>query len=143
MIETLKRLSPVPIIFTEPKQDCFAVYYSGNESMNLFKRIEIDKTLKSYENIAILAHEIAHALHDAKDCKCMKNPDYVEREIHAHKDSLRFLLKHKQKKALKWLIERIKEHAIERCCHDEALPAAKHLMKLKLWQKCLGFVNNP
>ena len=140
MIEVLKRLSPVPIVFIEPKQDCFAQYCSGNESMNLFKRIEIDKTLKPYENIAILAHEIAHALHDVKDCKCMKNSDHTEREIHAHKDSLRFLLKHKQKKALKWLVERIKEHTAGNYYHDEAQPAAKHIMKLKLWQKCLDYV---
>ena len=140
MIEMLKRLSPVSIIFTEPEQGCFAYYCNENESMNLLKRIEIDKTLKPHENIAILAHEIAHALHDVKNCKCMKNPDYVEREIHAHKDSLRFLLKHKQKKALKWLIKIIREHSNEGCYNNEAQPAAKHIMKLKLWQKCLDYV---
>lgn len=136
----LKRLSPVPIEFVAPKLDCFAQYCGGNKNINLFKRIEIDKTLKSHESIAILAHEIAHALHDAKNCDCMKNPNHKYREIHAHKDSLKFLLKHKQKKALKWLIERIKEHTIEGAWNNEAQPAAERIMKLKLWQKCLDYV---
>ena len=105
--------------------------------------IEILNSLKKHREIAVLIHEIAHAICNEKNCKCLKvyekNP--VLTEIHAFKYTLRWLLKHQQKKALKFELKRIESYIEYRS--DHYVDVAKHLMKLKLWQKCLNFVNNP
>jgi len=139
MIETLKRLSPVPIEFVYPKVGVIGEYFWGDDKTTPFlnKRIEVDKTLKKHEHIAVLSHEIAHALCDVKNCNCRESK--ILEEIHAHKYSLNLLLKHEQKASLKWLLMKIEEHL--NCSHfSPAIEAAKHIMKLKLWQKCLDYV---
>ena len=97
----LKRLSPVPIEFTALEYpDDLGVFFWGKEIAPFSgRRIEISKSLPQLQRIIILSHEVGHALHCKKDCKHFENLDHLKREIYAHKYSLRFLLKHKQKES--------------------------------------------
>jgi len=145
MIEILKRLSPVPIEFVDEMEiPGYDGMFWGNEVSSIgHPYIEIDNNLENYQKIATLIHEIGHALCGEKKCQCVKtyeeNPKLAE--IHAYKYELKWLLEHKQKKALKYEMEGIKSFIENR--PDHYAEAAKHIMKLKLWQKCLNFVNNP
>ena len=140
----LKRLSPVPITFTELEcpEDIGVFFWSHGETLfsGTGERIEVSENLQQSQRIAILSHEVGHALCFEKKCKCFENSDIAKREIHAHKYSLRFLLKHEQKESLKWLINDIEERSAKYDLWEKIL---KHLIKSKLWQKCLNFVNNP
>ena len=142
MIEMLKRLSPVLITIMAIKYpDDLGSFYWGSETAPFSgRRIEISERLSRPQCIAVLSHEVGHALCYEKNCKCFNNPDIVKREVHAHKYSLGFLLKHKQKESLKWMTEDIRKRSHDNYVFEQIL---KHLTKLKLWQKCLNFVNNP
>jgi len=142
VIETLKRLSPVPIEFVDEMR-CFGfcgMFWDDGVSSIGHPFIEIDNNLENHQKIATLIHEISHAICSGKNCKCVKiyekNPALAE--IHAYKYELKWLLKHKQKGALKYEIEQIELHIKNRS--DHYVEAAKHIMKLKLWQKCLDYV---
>ena len=142
MLKELEQLSPVPVTTTTIEHpDDLGVFYWGNSKAPFSgRRIEISNRLSQSQHIAVMAHEVGHALCYDKRCKCFDNPNIVERETHAHKYALKFLLKHEQKKALKWMIEDIKE----RSNHDNHIfrMALKHIMKLKLWQKCLDYIED-
>ena len=139
MIETLKRLSPVPINFK--KMNSMGLYHHINIFMSYSSHIEISNSLGKYRRMSVLAHEVGHAQCDAKNCNCMINRNnHTLAEMHAFKFALNWLLKHKQKRALKVTINNINMCAGD---PDHYAKAAKHIMKLKLWQKCLNFVNNP
>lgn len=135
MIEMLKQLSPVPIKFKNGREmSDIGLYFA--EDTYYSPHIEIANDLEKHHKIAILAHEIGHALCSKKNCKCMINKDdHTLAEYHAFKFELEWLLKHKQRKALKSTVKNIKS------CHSGPhKSAAKHIMRLKLWQKCLDYV---
>ena len=142
MIEMLKRLSPVPIEFVDEMIDWgySGMFWDEKGSLVGHPYIEILDSLEEHEKIAVLAHEIGHAICKEKNCECFKvykkNPALVE--IHAYKYDLNWLLKHKQKRALKYEIRQLELHVENRS--DHYTEAAKHIMKLKLWQKCLDYV---
>lgn len=140
-LKDLKRLCPVPIhfmdIMTHP-QFAGAYYDIGNHSGK--PHIEIDNSLTGSQKITTLIHEIGHALCDSKDCKCMSNPDHTEREIHANKFVLRRLMKYGLKKELREEMERIEQQAYGGALYAYYECAAKHTIKLKLWQKCSDYV---
>ena len=70
----------------------------------------------------------------------MKNSDHAKREIHAHKYTLKWLLKYKRKEILKQEMKSIVKQANGYACYEYYTKAAKHIMKLKLWQKCLDYI---
>lgn len=144
MIDKLIKLSPVPVEFT----DTIEIGYAGTfwhkkydcerpPLPNHIPYIEIKDDLETSEKISALIHEISHAKCHEKNCDCVESPDYTKREIHAFKFQLKWLLKHKQKESLKDAMAVIKE-GLNR--HDHYLKAAKHIMKLKLWKKCVEFI---
>lgn len=142
-IEQLIQLSPVPIKFINLVNNSSywaGAYFKINESVTGKAYIEILNKLDNYQKIITLTHEIAHANCDTKGCKCMKNPDYTEREIHANKFTLSWLLKYKQKEALKQEMKSLTAQANGYSKYEHYVKAAKHIMKLKLWQKCLDYV---
>ena len=142
-IEELIQLSPVPVKFTNDiyNPHFAGVYYEGETKGYTGKaRIEIADDLTNCQKIRVLVHEIGHAICDMKNCKCMSNPDHVKREIHANKFVLSWLLKHKQKEALKQEILQLEGQANGQTCYGYYEKAAKHVMKLKLWQKCINYI---
>lgn len=143
MIEQLKRLSPVPIEFKDEMSilDFSGIYYSTDGFTGKTAYIEVSNNLDNDQKIAVLVHEIGHATCDVKGCKCMKNPDHTEREIHANKFTLKWLLKHKQKEALSGEINCITKQANGFSSRSYYITAARHIMGLKLWQKCLNYIN--
>ena len=142
-INELKRLSPVPITFVDVmrNENFCGVFCHGKEFDGDGKAyIEISNGLEHYQKIATSIHEIGHAKCYEKNCKCMRNPDHTEREIHAVKFQLRWLLKYKQKEGLKWETDSIIRQANGHASYGYYIKAAKHIMKLKLWQKCLNYL---
>ena len=141
MIEMLKRLSPVPIKFVDEMRHWGydGMFWYGNFSPG-HPYIEILNDLEKHIKIAVLIHEIAHAMCNEKNCKCLKmyekNPALAE--IHAFKYTLKWLLEHKQKRALRYELKVIESYIENRS--DHYVDVAKHIMKLKLWQKCLNYV---
>ncbi|KKN19125.1 hypothetical protein LCGC14_0948810 [marine sediment metagenome] len=143
MLDRLIESSPVPIKFVDAVDNPYwcGIYYQGETKGYTGKaRIEILAELDNCQKMSTVVHEIGHAQCDARDCKCMKNSDYTEREIHAYKFTLSWLLKHKQKKTLKQEIYSLRRQASGDTCSEYYTKAAKYIMKLKLWQKCLDYV---
>jgi len=81
---------------------------------------------------------------DKNKCKCflkVRKDGYTNSlaEQHAHKFALKWLLDNKCKRALKYLIKIIPGDS-QYLKSDPHKTAAKRIMKLKLFQKCLDFV---
>ena len=138
----LIKLSPVSISFVSKINISFTAnaitigaFYSKQDGQ-VKTYIEVLNSLSKYQKIATLLHEIGHAKCDMKKCKCISVCS-AEGEIHAYEYTLMWLLKNKQKKVLKVEMKRIKNN---RDRIDYYGKAAKAIMKLKLWQKCLDYV---
>jgi hypothetical protein len=135
-VKNLIQLSPVPINFITLffgfcGEYCYRGPYTGHPHIN------IDNSLQEHESLAVLAHEIGHAICGAKNCYCLKNPDRAIREFHAHKWSLKWMLKNKQAIALRWELQCIKG-TLKR--NDYYHDAAKQIKKTRLWRKCVKYV---
>ena len=135
VIEMLTQLSPVPVLFRSTKgEGGLGTYFSGPNA----PYIVISNSLREHrEIIAVLVHEIGHAICDEKECKCMNQTDKTLAETHAYKFELSWLLKHKRTEELNIAMGTI-DHALHQSgyCGD----AAKHIMRLKLWQRCLDYL---
>ena len=140
-INELKRLSPVPVSFMDvmTHRQFSGAYYSIKYCSGK-PCIEIRKDLTNGQKIITLIHEVGHALCDSEGCKCMSNPDHTQREIHANKFVLRRLMKYKLKKEIKVEMVQIEKQANGLTNYIYYKTAAKHIMKLKLWQKCLNYL---
>ena len=139
-LKDLVCLSPVSVYFFEMDGIFVGTYYDKAESITGKAHIEIDSKLTNNQKITTLIHEIGHAFCDAKGCKCMKNSDHTEREIHTNIFVLRQLIKHKQKEILREEIHHIEQVAAGAAFHEYYINAADHIMKIKLWQKCLDYI---
>lgn len=139
-VEQLIRLSPVPVEFVGEMQ-CpgYAGMFWSEDFSSGHPYIEILDSLENYQKIATLIHEISHAVCKANNCECyikqQKQPELAE--IHAYKFELAWLLKNKQKETLEYEIRNI---PLLKNRSDHYAGAVKHIMKLKLWQKCLDYV---
>ena len=143
ILDDLIKTSHIPIRFIEMENDFYGCYYHRGKFFSYDKeldipRIEIRDSLKNYQKIATIIHEKAHSICDKKNCSCLKNPNRKYREIHAYIYELKWLLKYKQKKGLRWLINRLIDYADDNS--DYYSKAAQHIIKTKLWQKCLKYI---
>ena len=139
ILKKLKQLSPVPVKFVHDT-DVFLGRYCDRGKYEEYPCIKIINCLDNHEKIAVLTHEIGHALCYKKGCECTASyDDYIKREIHAFKYSLNWLLKNEQKESLHWSIMSIKAFLNR---YDHYAKVAEHIMKLKLWQKCLDYVGD-
>lgn len=98
--------------------------------------IEVLNSLSKRQKIATLLHEIGHAKCSKKKCEC-RLVNSAKGEIHANGYALNWLLKNKHKKILKTEMKLIKNNSDRIDYYGEA---AKHIMKLKLWQECLEYI---
>lgn len=138
ILETLKRLSPVPIEFVCGDRNYLGRYYHEGNYED-YPCIKIINELSNDEKLSVLAHEIGHALCFEKKCECVLTKDYIKRETHACEYQLSWLLKHKQLKSLEWSMKTLKKWLNR---YDHYVEVAQNIMKLKLWQKCLDYVNS-
>lgn len=141
----LKKLSPVPIHFVNEIYNpnwCGVYYGSHTNQTGKELSIEIIDSLTDSQKTITLVHEIGHALCDSKGCECMKSPDHTQREIHAYKFTLKYLMKHKLKAELKSEIAQIIHQANGNTSYAYYQKTAKHIMKLRLWRKCLDYVED-
>lgn len=128
----LKKLSPVEIRY-QPCRNLGAYYYPKYDTGQLKSFIEIDDDLEPTEQVLILLHEIGHAVHHIKNCKCHTDKNRTLAEYHAH----RFIMKH-----IKGDNELIKEFvkAMYMFIHSEFAVergAAKRIVKLKSYANLL------
>lgn len=138
-IKELVQISPVPIQFmsalSTPGYNGLYIHpdsvYSGCKA-----RIEIKSELKGEHKLAVLVHEISHALCAQKNCKCQSSP--ALREQHAYTYELKWLLKHKLKEALRSEMRHIKTLRFD--VMPQYRMATEKIMKSKLWRRCLIYV---
>ena len=135
VIETLEQLSPVPVLFRDTEgEGCSGIYFSGPN----VPYIVVSNSLKEHRKIIIvLVHEIGHAICGEKECKCINQTDKTLTEIHAMKFELNWLLRHKRTEELNLAAGTIEYYLNQ---SDNYGNAAKHIMKLKLWQRCLDYL---
>ena len=144
VIKKLIELSPCKVIFGQWLDVYYGAYDYSNFSAGVQKtEIQIEVNHPIHEQIAVLAHELGHALCAQKGCKCrLKHKEYgsmiitdeVLTEYHAFKYALTWLLKHKQKKSLQWVMPFMGKE------WGPHLIAVRKVKKLKLWEKCKRFI---
>ncbi len=141
----LEKLSPCKIEYGQWYNVCFGCYdYYQSTVARPFGAIRIDNKETIDTQLAVLSHEIGHAVCDNNQCNCVQNVRLHKEcnsliELHAHLFALKWLIKNKHKKALNKLIAIIKNVSIinEDCAHRTA---ANELMKKRIWRKCLKLI---
>ena len=123
----IEKLSPVKIIYRR-SIDCCGLYDATN------KYITIEATIVGAEKAVVLLHEIGHAIHDAKNCRCMAMEDrsnHTLGEYHA----LRFVMnyiKGNQEQIQIFIQGIIRELRRGDIAHRTAV---RRIMKLKAYKK--------
>lgn len=135
---TIAKKCPCPVILTRNCLNTTSYYYSKAVYANK-RRIEINSMGNYAEDIVSLIHEKVHAEHETKKCKCMNLTNRTLAEYHAYKEGLQIALKSGKKAIIKKTILLIKSQA-ELNYPNEHTSAAKRVMKLKIWQKCLDYL---
>lgn len=97
-------------------------------------------TLQS-EKTATLLHEIGHAIHYRRHCKCYQTDDRVLKEYHAQKFALRFMLRYKLTGALRWDIQNWEYNA--HTYSEVYQKAFAQLQQDKIWHKCKNYLTRP
>lgn len=138
-LEKLIELAPCVVEFVSMP---FFVDGAFHHPKGIAHHIEVDRMAQKDTQIAILAHEIGHALCEAKGCKCRNSlpGNHEPAEYHAMKFALTWLLKHQCKVSLRdefCNIRGLAKNSIKFSAHHKA---AKRITKLKLWQKCEDYI---
>lgn len=126
----LKQLSPYPISnFLDSR-----FVYGGKSPVIMISTLVKNPAIKT----AMLAHEIGHAIHYKRNCKCFINNDQVLIELHAHRFALHFMLRYKFIGALHYCILYTKNNMSHFPRHY--VVAFEQLQTEKIWDKCLKFL---
>jgi len=141
-INCIMSLSSVPISFIpeigvpiDGYEFIGRCYYTRNLfDSKLQPHIEIRNDLSEHRKIACLLHEISHAKCYEKKCRCSKSTNKLKAEIHAFTYTLKWLLKYKYRQTLKIEMQCIKNYST-----GLYYKAAKHIMRTRLWKKCLRY----
>lgn len=120
----IRKLSPVKIVYVSEYPVRVRYYNYG-------KFIEISKGFRPALHAVLLLHEIGHAIHHAKNCKCMQLYDHTLAEYHAE----RFVMKHIKGngRLIKAFIET--QRTSSNSSSDEHKDTAKRIMGLKSYAK--------
>lgn len=130
----LERIAPYPVVNYEENPKYGGRFVYGDKPV-----IKIAPYMKTPAiRVAILVHEIGHAIHYKRGCKCMD--EWELSELHAHRFALRFMLRYKFVTALRYTIR----HTINGMPHFPRyyVTAFEQLQTEKIWQKCLDFLEN-
>jgi hypothetical protein len=105
--------------------------------------IQITSSLPEYKKLASLAHELGHARHFKRHCKCYWDDEdaiqsFIIKELHAMKFELAVLLHLKARRSLKWVM---REYS---CLSDYSNKATqivlRKLYQTKIYFKCKEFI---
>ena len=132
--EEIEKLSPVKIIYGSHFTTGTYYSYMLPHEANMKPYIEIKADLCLANKTIELLHEIGHAIHHAKNCKCIQNmDDHTLAEYHAYK----FTMKHiKGNKKLVEVFAADIFAAINSTQHIYKT-AAKRIIKLKSYAKLI------
>lgn len=128
----IAQISPVPVNIDNVRISCF---WFNDQRISIAKHIRTQP-----ERISVLLHEIGHAIHYRRNCKCYKNNDYTLQEYHAEKFALRFLLRYKLTGALRWNVHDF-EHNLYKydpICQD----VFAQLQQDEIWHKCKKYLTS-
>lgn len=136
-IKRLKKLSPYKIYYRDLQwAGCFA--YCKEILLQPF--IEIDNALPRELRYATLLHELAHARHYKRNCRCYREDNRALKEFHAERFTFRYLLRYKYTKALKLAYEQTLETWPT---YDEDYNKAfRMLEKDKIWKKVQNYLTS-
>lgn len=140
--EQLIKLSPYPVIIKH-NFGYYGVLRWGDGTFGKpytrpYKpRIEMGEDLSDIEYQATLIHEIGHAIHHKKHCKCFTEQDNNKRwylsELHAVRYALQFMIKHEMINALRFEYGLIKGGMFG--CQEYYQKMCVKIKKEKLWQE--------
>lgn len=140
LLEKMIQLSPVPVrfirksIFWRLRLSPRAGQYCHRGIDANHPHIEVVDRLSYDAKLAVLAHEIGHAICDKRDCDCMTYDDDTMTEIHACRFALKWLLGLKQGEALRWS---------RRCIRFNYTPVGCRVMEQlrdsELWEESLTY----
>lgn len=142
--ERLVQLSPYPVYITSvPFRFSGCFWYGDGSGMQPYEKpdfrphIDISPFCTQNDEICTLVHEIGHAIHYRRHCKCYCTDDIYLRELHAYRFSLRFMLRYKMMGALRYEHNCIKNHAIK---HSQVYQDVFAKIKTeKIWKKIENF----
>ena len=111
MLKALKQLykdAPCKVVSSRDIPKLWVDWY-GYDGVALYNplMIIINKKLPQYKQVWVLAHETGHIIHKISRCNCTRGLKHknrrkqIQREYHALQYELKWLIKHKQTKALK------------------------------------------
>lgn len=140
----VKQLSPYPVDENNTDSRYMGSFWWGKTGDN---RPYADKNFKPYISIsplikrdadktATLVHELGHALHYRRHCKCYTTNNSELRELHAYRFTMRFMLRYKMRAALRSEIKWLRSKSL----HGFYLDASRQLQTEKIWFKCLEFL---
>jgi len=132
-LKEIEKLSPVKIYYKQ-NPEYGTAYFSCMEPHEIYqeRHIEIDADLCLAERIVATLHEIGHAIHHVRNCKCFEDiTDHTLAEYHAY----RFTMKHikNNNELIKVFVANI-DKAINSDGHEHKT-AAKRIIKLKSYAK--------
>ncbi len=138
--DRLVKLSPYPVrVEPEPFIGIFKRVRYGQPHI-----IIDDGIISSHEGMAVLLHEIGHAICHKKKCECYKvlagNSHTYLPEYHAERFAFRFMLQKKMNEVLNWRINFLIDGCGE--FEDYHNKAIDRLRTDPIWQKCKDYLAN-
>lgn len=134
IVKKLVELSPYDVCFETIVDFPFAGLFDHCEYYSPKPKIIIDIGKIRGNFLAVLLHELGHARHYKRKCKCYRPRNRVLAELHAYKFELRALLYFNETKELKKELSDIKEDYP--CSSSTYCQTYDKLFKTKLWQRC-------
>ncbi len=126
-------LSPYPI-YDRSFVSIYGRFCHSNDDIDYMPHIELDKNITGAKKLTVLIHELTHARHYKRNCKCYRENDYYLKELHAYQFGLRFAIRYKMMAILKCLYHHMtcKEIVNYPQGHQKAITQLK---TEKIWKK--------
>ncbi|MCK5607948.1 hypothetical protein KAR91_39070 [Candidatus Pacearchaeota archaeon] len=129
--DTLVKMSPCPVS-VEP------IKFSKGIYRTILQEIIIADSISLIQRIAVLTHEIGHALHYKRKCRCFFLHNDFLCEYHAHRFAMRFMLRYRLKGALRYTFNCMKrEWSTFGYPYDRV---TARLQQEKIWQRCRDYL---
>lgn len=144
--DRLVAISPYPVRKRSTIMMYSGVFWWGEigdtkpyQSKDFTPMIDIDITQKPNARlISTLIHEIGHAIHYKRHCRCYIEHDNFLAEYHAERFALRFMLRYKLKAALRYEINDMMCHINKYSVQWQHI--IERLQQDKIWRKCIDYL---